>query len=125
MDRCGRARKFVTSGAGRCFEVKFLARCRSISKAPISGLSLDRRLREHRLVPIDIDVYAVKRSNPIPTIVLCERKHWNKAVDQNVIYSFRSVCADAGAHYGVVISKKGFQSAAVESREHTSIHLLT
>src|SRR5215813_8551028 len=74
---------------------------------------------------VRIDVYAVKRSNPIPTIVLCECKYWNKAVDQNVIYSFRSVCADAGAHYGVVISKKGFQSGAVESREHTNIHLLT
>jgi hypothetical protein len=74
---------------------------------------------------VRVDVYAVQRSNPIPTIVLCECKHWNKAVDQNVIYSFRSVCADAGAHYGVVISKKGFQSGAVESREHTSIHLLT
>jgi hypothetical protein len=74
---------------------------------------------------VRVDVYAVQRSNPIPTIVLCECKHWNTAVDQNVIYSFRSVCADAGAHYGVVISKKGFQSGAVESREHTSIHLLT
>ena len=41
------------SGLG---EVKFLARCRSISKAPISGLPLDRHLREYRLVPIDIIV---------------------------------------------------------------------
>jgi hypothetical protein len=48
--------RFVTTGAGRRFEVKFLARCRSISKAPISGLPLDRHLREHRLVPIDIIV---------------------------------------------------------------------
>ena len=50
------SKKFVTSGAGRHFEVKFLARRRSISKVPISGLPLDRHLREHWLVPIDIIV---------------------------------------------------------------------
>src|ERR1700730_16436453 len=73
---------------------------------------------------VRVDVYAVQRSNPIPTIVLCECKHWNKAVDQNVIYSFRSICSDAGAHYGLIVSKKGFQAGAHESREFTNIHLL-
>jgi hypothetical protein len=74
---------------------------------------------------VNIDVYAVKRSNPIPTIILCECKYWKKRVDQNIILSFRSICADAGAHYGIVISKEGFQSGAAATREQTNIHLLT
>lgn len=74
---------------------------------------------------IQIDVYAIKTSSPIPTIVLCECKYWNKPVEQNVIYSFRSICSDVGAHYGIIISKAGFQSGATESREATNIHLLS
>jgi hypothetical protein len=56
MDRCGRTRDLSPQVPADVFEVKFLARCRSISNAPISGLPLDRHLREHRLVPIDIIV---------------------------------------------------------------------
>lgn len=73
---------------------------------------------------VRIDVHAIKLSNPIPTLVLCECKHWNKRVDQHIILSFRSVCSDVGAHYGLVISKEGFQSGATESRNYTNIHLL-
>ena len=72
-----------------------------------------------------IDVHAVKQSSPIPIHILCECKHWNKPVKQNVIHSFRSICSDIGAHYGLIISKKGFQCGANESREHTNIHLLS
>jgi hypothetical protein len=74
---------------------------------------------------VRIDVHAIKRSNPIPTHVLCECKYWNKAVNQSVIHSFRSICSDIGAHYGLIISKKGFQSGASDSREYTNIHLLS
>lgn len=73
---------------------------------------------------VEIDVHAVKPSNPIPTLILCECKYWNKRIDQNVIFSFRSICSDVGAHYGLIISKEGFQSGAAKSREHTNIHLL-
>jgi hypothetical protein len=73
---------------------------------------------------VKIDVYAENEQNPIPTIILCECKHWNKNVDQNVVYSFRSICDDIGAHYGLIISKKGFQSGAETTREATNIHLL-
>ena len=71
-----------------------------------------------------MDVQAIKKSNAIPTHILCECKYWNKPIDQNVIYSFRSICSDIGAHYGLIISRKGFQSGAKESREYTNIHLL-
>src|SRR6266545_3210589 len=73
---------------------------------------------------VKIDVYAVKRSTPIPTVVLCECKHWSKPVEQNVIYGFRSICSDVGAHFGLIISKAGFQLGAKETREATNIHLL-
>jgi hypothetical protein len=73
---------------------------------------------------VKIDVYAVNEKTPIPTIVLCECKHWNKPVEQSVVYSFRTICADIGAHYGLIISKKGFQSGAEKTRESTNIHLL-
>lgn len=73
---------------------------------------------------VEIDVYAVKRSSPIPTIVLCECKHWDKPVPQSVVHGFRSVCADAGAHFGLIISKKGFQAGAGSARVATNIHLM-
>ena len=69
---------------------------------------------------VEIDVYAVKRSTPIPTTVLCECKHWDTPVPQNV----RSVCADSGAHFGLIISKKGFQRGAETTRLATNVHLM-
>jgi hypothetical protein len=73
---------------------------------------------------VEIDVYAVKRSSPIPTVVLCECKHWDKPVPQSVVHGFRSVCADAGAHFGLIISKKGFQPGAGNARIATNVHLM-
>lgn len=73
---------------------------------------------------VAIDVFAVKRSTPIPTTVLCECKYWDKAVPQNVVHGFRTVCADAGAHFGLIISKVGFQRGANETREFTNVHLM-
>jgi len=73
---------------------------------------------------VAIDVFATDRRTPIPTVVLCECKYWNKPVNQNVIYAFRSICSDIGAHYGIVISKVGFQSGANETREATNVHLM-
>ena len=72
---------------------------------------------------VEIDVYAINKSTPIPTIILCECKYWNKPVEQGVIHSFRTICSDIGAHFGIIISKKGFQSGADKSRESTNIHL--
>ncbi len=73
---------------------------------------------------VKIDVFAVKKTTPIPTVVLCECKHWAKPVDQNVVHSFRSICSDIGAHFGLIISRVGFQPGAGETRSATNIHLL-
>jgi hypothetical protein len=73
---------------------------------------------------VEIDVHAIQISTPIPMIVLCECKHWNKPVTQNVIHGFRTVCQDAGAHFGLIISNRGFQSGAENSRIATNVHLM-
>lgn len=73
---------------------------------------------------VDIDVHAIKSSTPIPTVVLCECKHWDKSVPQSVVHGFRTVCSDAGAHFGLIISKKGFQPGAEKSRLGTNVHLM-
>jgi hypothetical protein len=73
---------------------------------------------------VEIDVHAIKASTPIPTIVLCECKYWDKPVPQNVVHGFRSVCSDAGAHFGLIISRKGFQCGAENSRVATNVQLM-
>jgi hypothetical protein len=73
---------------------------------------------------VTVDVFATDKRTSIPTNVICECKYWNKPVDQQIIYAFRSVCADIGVHYGLVISKVGFQSGAEQTRHSTNIHLL-
>lgn len=73
---------------------------------------------------VRIDVHAVKASGPIPTIVLCECKYWDTPISQNVVHGFRTVCQDVGAHYGLIISRKGFQSGAESSRTSTNVHLM-
>ena len=84
--------------------------------------------RNHQLVTVRgtarIDVHAIRTSSSIPTIVLCECKYWDKPVDQNAILSFRTICQDAGAHYGLIISRKGFQPGAEASRNSTNVHLM-
>jgi hypothetical protein len=71
-----------------------------------------------------IDVHAVKTSSPIPAIVLCECKYWDKPVDQNTILSFRTICQDSGAHFGLIISRRGFQTGAETARSSTNVHLM-
>lgn len=73
---------------------------------------------------VNVDVYAVKTSTPIPTTVLAECKYWDKSVPQSIVHGFRTVCSDSGAHFGLIISKKGFQSGAEKSRIATNVHLM-
>jgi hypothetical protein len=84
--------------------------------------------RSHKIKTIrgsvEIDIHAIKQSTPIPTTVLCECKYWDKAVPQSVVHGFRSVCSDSGAHFGLIISRKGFQSGAENSRAATNVHLM-
>ena len=73
---------------------------------------------------VEVDVYAVKPTSPIPTKVIVECKYWDKLVPQSVVHGFRTVCADAGAHFGLIISRRGFQPGAERSRDSTNVHLM-
>jgi len=84
--------------------------------------------RQHQLDTVrgsvKVDVYARKVSAPIPTVVIGECKYWNRPVDQSVVHGFRTVCQDAGAHFGLIVSKEGFQSGSKVSALSTNVHLL-
>ncbi len=73
---------------------------------------------------VELDVFAKNNKTSISTTIICECKYWDRPINKQVIHAFRSVCADIGAHYGFVISKKGFQSGAGNARENTNIDLL-
>ncbi len=73
---------------------------------------------------VNVDVIA--KSKEVPnTVVICECKCWNKAIPQTVIHSFRTVINDYGANFGIIISKKGFQSGAIEGVKNSNILLFT
>jgi restriction system protein len=71
-----------------------------------------------------IDVYASDPSATPPGIYLSECKRWRSRVPQAEVQAFRTVVADAGAHFGLFISASGFQSGAFEVVKHTNVHLL-
>lgn len=73
----------------------------------------------------DIDVYATDGSTQPASLYLCECKHWSNAVPQNVVHGFRTVVADAGANFGLLISSMGFQSGAKTAAVNSNIKLLT
>jgi hypothetical protein len=73
----------------------------------------------------DIDVYAIDSSIQPPTVYACECKHWAKAVNQGVVHAFRQVVTDAGANWGLLVAKSGFQSGAFEAAEKSNVRLLT
>jgi hypothetical protein len=72
----------------------------------------------------DIDVFAIDQSHQPHSKIIIECKHWKKAVPKTVVHSIRTVVADYGAHRGMVISTKGFQSGAVEAANQTNVDLL-
>jgi hypothetical protein len=74
---------------------------------------------------VKVDVLAGDPSATPPATYICEFKHWQSAVSQDVIHAFRTVVADAGAHRGFVVSSNGFGSGAYEAAEHSNVDLVT
>ena len=72
---------------------------------------------------VDIDVFALDRSQTPPVIYLCECKLWNSNVPKREVHAFRTVVNDFGANWGLIISKKGFQSGAFEAAINTNLRL--
>ena len=74
---------------------------------------------------VEIDVYA-KDSTQTPAVTyLCECKHWASSVPQIIVHAFRTVVADYGANFGLLISSKAFQSGAYEAAKNSNVQLLT
>src|SRR3954463_1628988 len=73
----------------------------------------------------EIDVY-VEDSVVVPRQTYAvECKLWKKAVEQETIHAFRTVCADLGVTIGFVVAKNGFQSGAHAAVERTNVRLVT
>lgn len=83
----------------------------------------DKKLKTVRGT-VNVDVYSEDITQSPNIIYICECKHWNSNVPKSVIHSFRAVMEDFGAHYGIVISKKGFQKGAYEAAKNTNIRLV-
>jgi len=73
----------------------------------------------------EIDVYARDTSSEYKPIILVECKYWKKAVDQEVIHSFRTVMDDFGANIGFIVSRNGFQSGSYDAANKTNVHLVS
>ena len=73
---------------------------------------------------INVDVLAINSQDIPSSTLICECKYWNSKVPKNVIHSLRTTVADHGANYGIIISKKGFQSGCFEAVKNTNILLL-
>lgn len=73
---------------------------------------------------VEIDVYATDPTTAPPAVYLCECKRWRNRVPQGEVQTFRTVVADAGAHFGLFISAEGFQTGAFDVVRHTNIHLV-
>lgn len=74
---------------------------------------------------VNVDVLAEETKDGTTLRTICECKNWKANVPQEVVHSFRTVLAEAGAHRGYIISKAGFQSGAVEAAHSTNITLVT
>lgn len=73
----------------------------------------------------EVDVYAEELHRGRKSIVLCECKHWNVRVPQDVVHSFLTIVGGTGANVGYIVGSSGFQSGALESAELTNIRLVT
>jgi len=74
---------------------------------------------------VEIDVYAEEDIQHQKLIILCECKYWKSNIPQSVIYSFRTIMHDTGAHVGYIISSKGFQKGAYKASKNSNIELLS
>lgn len=74
---------------------------------------------------VNVDVLAEETKDGTTLRTICECKNWKTNVPQEVVHSFRTVLAEAGAHRGYIISKAGFQSGARTAAVSTNITLAT
>ena len=74
---------------------------------------------------VEIDVCATDPTTTPPAIYVCECKRWASNVPQAEVQAFRTIVADAGAHFGLFISARGFQAGCYDVVRHTNVHLFS
>lgn len=73
---------------------------------------------------VEVDVL-VDSPDELVKRIICECKYWDSAVPKEKVHAFRTVVADSGASLGLLISKSGFQSGAIEAASYSNIQLIT
>ena len=73
---------------------------------------------------VEVDVY-IEAPDELIKRIICECKYWKTPVSKEKVHAFRTVVSDSGAALGIMISKEGFQSGAVEAAKLSNVILLT
>lgn len=73
---------------------------------------------------VEVDVL-VESPDELVKKIVCECKFWNSLVPKEKVHAFRTVVHDSGASLGLLISKVGFQSGAIEAAKFSNVKLLT
>ena len=72
---------------------------------------------------VEVDVY-IESPDELIKLIICECKFWNTAVPKEKVHAFRTVVSDSGAEVGLLISKEGFQSGAIDAAKYSNIKLI-
>ena len=72
----------------------------------------------------EIDVFVNPRHDFFRSII-CECKYWDRDIPQSVVHGVRQVVGDTGSSLGLIISKRGFQSGAVEAARYSNVMLIS
>lgn len=73
---------------------------------------------------VEVDVY-IESPDELIKLIICECKFWDTAIPKEKVHAFRTVVNDSGAEVGLLISKNGFQSGAIEAAKYSNIKLIT
>ncbi len=73
---------------------------------------------------VEVDVY-IEAPHELVKHIICECKYWGTPVTKEKIHAFRTVIHDCGAELGIIISKNGYQSGAIEAATFSNVRLET
>ena len=73
---------------------------------------------------VEVDV-CVEAPYDLVKRIICECKYWNTPVPKEKVHAFRTVVHDCGAELGIIISKEGYQSGAIEAAKFSNVRLET
>lgn len=73
----------------------------------------------------DIDVYVTFKNFGFEEKWIIECKFWKSNIPKEKVLALKSIVDDVGAHRGLIISEKGFQTGAINGSKNTNIELIT